>query len=121
MHPAGLVLEELARELRALLSQLGAEARGNWPAAWGRCQALFERYRAAAPDPSALPAAEARALSTALEEVVRLHAVAAGLAARERDTLAGSVRGIASARRRARDSAAGAGSAGLGASCDLSG
>ena len=72
MHAAISILQELARELRTLLSQLGAEAGGTWQASWGRCQALFDRYHASEPDLATLPQAEATVLTAVLTEVVRL-------------------------------------------------
>lgn len=120
MHPSVGVLNDLARELRTLLSQLGQEAGGTWQASWGRCQVLFARYRADEPDLGTLPLPEAKVLTDALSEVVRLNAVAAGLVARESDALAHSVRGVTSSRRRARAATAADG-ASLGGSCDLSG
>lgn len=121
MHAAISILQELARELRTLLSQLGAEAGGTWQASWGRCQALFDRYHGSEPDLATLPQAEATVLTAVLTEVVRLNAMAAGLVARESDVLAASVRSITGSHRRARTAAADGRSADLGVSCDLSG
>ncbi|MEM7306763.1 MAG: hypothetical protein AAF682_08835 [Planctomycetota bacterium] len=114
-------LQELAGELRALLDQIGPEnpQPSGWESTWGRCQELFEAYRANEPDAGSLDPDASGELVQTLEDVVRLNAVAVSLVCRESERLSGDLRRLAEVKRHVRTTAAAA--APTGGSCDLSG
>ena len=121
MHPAIGILRELASELRALFARIGDGADGAWQASWSRCEELYARYRADPPALADLPAGERESLTSALDEVVRLNAVASGLVARESERLSESLRSVAASKRRVREQSDAPDTVGTGNSCDVSG
>jgi hypothetical protein len=120
-HPAALVLGELATELKALLSRVGEGADGAWQASWARCREIFARYQAEAPDLGALSTGERASLTRAVDEVVRLNAVAAGLVARETERIADNLRQVVSSKRRVREQSDVQDTADMGGNCDVRG
>jgi hypothetical protein len=120
-HPAVAILRELASELRALFARIGDGADGEWQTSWTRCEELYARYRADPPALLDLPADDRESLTSALDEVVRLNAVASGLVARESERLSASLRSVASSRRRVREHSDAPDTAGTGHNCDVRG
>jgi hypothetical protein len=120
-NSAVATLRELASELRALFSRIGDGADGEWQASWTRCEELYARYRADPPALRDLPAGERASLTSALDEVVRLNAVAAGLASRESERLSATLRSVGSSRRRVREQSDAPDTAGTGNNCDIRG
>lgn len=121
MHPAIGVLRQLAVELRALLTRLDSESAGSWQASWTRCQELFGAYRADEPDIDGLPADEREELAGALDEVVRLNAVAAGLVTRETEKITEDLRRVAASKKRLSEQSDVADTAPMGGHCDVQG
>ena len=122
MHPGIATLHALADELRTLLGRFGARADGAWHGSWTRCRELFDDFQKDAPVPAALSPAERDALTDALGAVVRLNAVAAGVAAREGEALLESLEQVGGARRRAhRRNEDADGAAERGGRCDVRG
>lgn len=120
-HPAIAALGDLAAELRALLARIGAEADGAWQGSWTRCQEFLARYRAEEPRLALLTATERGEHAAALEEVMRLNAVAAGLAARESERIGVELRRVSATRRRVRGRSDAPDTGGTGRSCDVRG
>jgi hypothetical protein len=108
-------LEGLERALRRLHSALEGEAGADeeLAGAWLACNRAFERFRERAEASAPLgPEERSRA-----RELVRLHAVAACLASRRREGLAGELATLAQARERLR----GLPRSGVAGGCDVRG
>lgn len=115
-------LEELATRLEALVSTLGDSETphsAGLERAWSQVDQAFERFRQVwdAVDEGPLP----EEVRVAMEAVLRLDAVAVGLASRQREGMALELEKMSGARARRRVLESARGNAGTGDSCDITG
>ena len=115
-------LDELQARLEHLVNVLGGSevpAADEMDRAWSAASRAFEAFRRAAePFAGQETPDEVR---KRVEAVLRLDAVAVGLASRHRDALAGELDKLAGVRSRLRALDATRGSAGVGDACDVAG
>ena len=111
-------LDELSRRLESLISSFGGGALDSDAVhhAWTACARAFDAFRTAFEEGATRTVSPD--LRARIEQVLKLEAVAAGLAGRERDEAARQLENLSSVRARLRGYASGAPT---GESCDLTG
>lgn len=122
MDPRLEPLNELQSRLESLVTLLGGEAAPSaeeMDRSWSAATAAFRRFRGIAESaPDGPPPAEVR---ERMEAVMRLDAVAVGLASRHRDQLAVELDKVAGSKSHLRSLDNARGESGLGGGCDVAG